>query len=166
MQRSLSTFLVEHFETPKSMIPSTNPPPFLTNESNPSPTTKPSPLELLSTWMSSPEFQKMKHTSMVTWSDMETITLFLCTEEYLQQEFEERFHRRLSGNEIQSLLYFLFSDTGLTRQAVDFFRFYQNQNRSIRECRRRYKKQYSSSATKLTNNISSFPSSSPSPSSK
>jgi len=139
LQRTLSNVLMEHerlyHQDPLDSIRKGS---SFSNESKQSDISKESKeCELLSSFCHHPLYRTWRQLFR-TWSDLETMIMYMIIYDYLQQEYGERYGTRLSHQDTFALLHMIFSDGSLTRQAVEFFRFFQKEDCCLQTCRKRF----------------------------
>lgn len=73
-----------------------------------------------------PHFQFIRRSFMNSWSDIETLFLFIKTAEFICDEYERRYHHPITPDQLKSALKHVFEDRNLRLRAIEMFRDYQS----------------------------------------
>lgn len=75
--------------------------------------------------ITNPQFQFIRRSYMNTWSDVETLFLFIKTAEHICDEYQSRYNRPILPDQLRSALRHVFENRDLRLRAIDLFREYQ-----------------------------------------
>jgi len=81
--------------------------------------------------LSNPQFQYIRQTYMKTWSDVETLMMYIFVSELITIEYQKRYQHTISPDRLANLLGAIFDHHEHRQKAVQLFRHYQKCDMSV-----------------------------------
>lgn len=81
--------------------------------------------------LSNPQFQYIRQKYMTTWTDVETLFLYIFVAELITIEYEKRVGQAITPDRLVSILDQVFKNTTTRRATIEMYRDYQRTDRRI-----------------------------------